>query len=381
MTAVQTEPDFANLGVTDRAQLQSLVAASLGVDHVDQFDLTITEVPYDIPALTTRGRYRIRGQARAGAHVHDVSIFVKVVQTWRHSPVFQEVPPDFREIALGLLPWEVEPAVYRSDLAAHLPPGLRMPTAYAVVDLDDEAAALWLEDVETSERDWDLVDHQRAAEALARFAARPSVLAALHPLRGKIPARPLHDYVSGRVTAQILPALRSEELWAHPLVATHFGALRSRLCTLADRLPALLDELLALPAGVCHGDACTRNLLIPPGDGDLVMIDFSFVRFSPLGLDLGQLVLGEIQLGERSADDLDALWRTCLAAYVVGVAAEGSPATPTQIARASAISMAIFAGVSAIPFELLGGDPNPQTERMFANRARVAEFVLELVGD
>jgi hypothetical protein len=58
------------------------------------------------------------------------------------------------------------------------------------------------------------------------------------------------------------------------------------------------------------------------------MIDFGFWGRAPLGADLGQLVLGEVQAGLRQPGDLPGLEAACLPAYVAGVHAEG--ASPTR---------------------------------------------------
>lgn len=75
-----------------------------------------------------------------------------------------------------------------------------------------------------------------------------------------------------------------------------------------------MDEVESLPAGIAHGDACNRNLMISASRPELVMIDFGFLRYAPLGLDLGQLILGEVQTGARPADDLESAWSACLSA-------------------------------------------------------------------
>ena len=73
------------------------------------------------------------------------------------------------------VPFEAEPRVYRSDLAERLPPGLTMPRAYAVVDVDAESAALWLEDVPVVAARWDGATRAQAAHLLGRLAASPRV--------------------------------------------------------------------------------------------------------------------------------------------------------------------------------------------------------------
>ncbi len=367
------------LGITSPSQLHEIVTRALDRGPVEVANLTIDEVPYDIPALTTRGRYRVHGTATQPDGGAPVSMFVKVVQSWARSPFFQFVPIEVRELALAQLPWEIEPLIYRSDLAQALPEGLRMPKVYGVIDLDAESAAIWMEHVAIDLSVWDYPRYDRAAYLLARFAAEPAVAAAVEPLRSVVAAQQVRDYVYGRVTHDVVPGLRSASLWQHPLVDRHFAGLRPGLLRLVDQLPRLLDELDTMPTGICHGDACTRNLLRIQGSDDLVLIDFGFVRYAPLGIDLGQLVLGEIQLGERGVDDLELLWARCVEHYARGVREAGSSASQAQIARASALCMAIFSGVSAIPTELLDQPPSPRHETIFAARAEVARFLLKLV--
>ena len=131
----------------DDARLATLVADSLGVAEVELLSSRADVVAYDIDAITTAGRYRVTGQARHADATAGFSFFVKVVQSWGRHPAFRFVPAEMREWALASVPFEAEPRVYLSDLADRLPPGLTMPRAYAVADLDAESTALWLEDV------------------------------------------------------------------------------------------------------------------------------------------------------------------------------------------------------------------------------------------
>ncbi len=138
------------LGAADVSdeQLAGMVASSLGVGHVDVLDCTVTVAEYDLEALTTAGRYRVRGTARHAGGRAMFGFFVKVVQSWRRSPVFAHVPEAQQEAVGASLPWRTEPRVYRSDLSHHLPPGFTMPEAFAVIDLDAESTALWLAEVD-----------------------------------------------------------------------------------------------------------------------------------------------------------------------------------------------------------------------------------------
>ncbi len=361
----------------DDAVLAGMVAGQLGVRDVEVMTSCAEVVPYDLEALTTGGRFWVRGTARHGGAESSFAFFVKLVQSWARSPLFQLVPEELREDALAMVPWRREPDVYRSDLDNRLPNGLRLPRAYGVFDVDDLSASVWLAVVDTEPVHWDVERYQTAAYLLGRLAARDDI-APIAEL-GAVP-QPARTYASGRVQHLVVPALLDDELWSHPVVAAAFDAdLRDRLRAATARLPEMLDELDAMPVGTLHGDACTRNLLVERGCDGFVLIDFGFWGRGPFGFDLTQLLLGEVQTGERSADDLPELEEVCLAAYVEGMRAEGTEIPLRTIARAHALLALLFAGLSGVPFEHLGDPVTDELLRVARERAAAARFLLDLV--
>lgn len=360
--------------VSDDAFL-AMVSASLGVDEAEVLTCGVDVADYDIEALTTAGRYWVHGTASHCGVESAYAFFVKVVQSWTRTPHFQYVPEEMRELAMAGLPWRSEPAVYRSDLADRLPEGLSLPPVHAVIDIDDESAAMWLGAVDVDPTRWSVETFARAAYLLGRLAASPQV----RPLTELGKTDVARGYAGSRVKGQVLPALQSEELWRHPLVAETFDSdLRARILAAADALPGMLDELDSMPLGTAHGDACPRNLLATSGvPDDFVLIDFNFWSEAPLGFDLSQLLLGEVQLGERPAAELAELEEACLSAYLRGLHAEGSDASPEKVRRAHALLMWLFGGLSAVPLEVLFGSAPP--EHAVRERAQAAAFTLDLV--
>lgn len=370
--------DRSALGAADVDDdvLAAMVAELLGVDDVELLSSRARVVDYALPAITTGGRWWVSGTAAVDGHARDFRLFVKHVHEWSRSPFFLDVPEEIRSWAAGMVPWRTEGAVYASDLGDHLPQGLAIPRAVGVHDIDERAYAVWLEVVPATEVEWDLDRYRHAAHLLGRFAARPGIrsLARIGSQEWDV-----RSYVDGRLGHQVLPILGDDAVWQHPLVADAFADLRPRLLAAVDALPRLTEELLALPELVGHGDACPNNLLVRPDRDGFTMIDFGFFMALPVGFDLGQLLVGDVQIGRRDAGDLAERDEACLAAYVDGLVAEGVDLGTEAVRRAHALHLLVFSGLSAIPFEVLEEEPTNALRAMAATRAAIARYSLDLV--
>jgi hypothetical protein len=338
-------------------------------------------VPYPLDAITTAGRYWVTARAATPAGERTVRMFVKHVQSWARSPLFQFVPDEHRAFAATSVPWRTEPLVYRSDLRDRLPPGLTMPLAHHVAMLDDSSAAIWLPALEVVDHDWGTADYEHAALVLGRLAATEDVvgLTALGDADGG--PRTVRTYSDGRLAIQVAPALRSGEPWQVPWVDEAFEpALRTRLLDALDEVPGWVDELEAAPCASAHGDACPNNLLHTSGSSDITLIDFGFWSRQVVGFDLGQLLVGDVQVGRRAAGTLAETEAACLPAYVDGLHAEGLDVDAATVARAHALQLMIFTGLSAA----LTGPPAPGADpdalaHDARERAAISRFCLDLV--
>jgi hypothetical protein len=218
--------DRSALGAADVSdeRLRLMVADLLRVDP----DLTVLarssaeEVAYDLPAITTAGRYWVRGVAEVDGAERAFTMFVKHVQSWARSPLFAAVPEEAREFAEATVPWRTEALAYRSDLGDRLPEGLTMPRAVGVFDLDAKSVALWLEAVETQELVWDDHRYAEAARLLGRLAASPSVRE-----RARVGGSEwsVLTYVHGRLDMHVVPMLRTR-----PSGSTRWSPAPSATC-------------------------------------------------------------------------------------------------------------------------------------------------------
>lgn len=369
--------------------LATLVADLWGVPHVRLLDSRAERVDYDVPSILTGARTWVRGHAESGGPAREFTLFVKRVHHWRHSPAFAFLPPELAEWAATTVPWRSEVLCYGSDLADRLPEGLTAPRALRVEDRPDETAVLWLEAVDHSADAWDRDTYVAAARLLGRLSGSPRVadVADLDPAPWHI-----HYFVEGRIAHTVLPGLFDEATWQHPMVASHFADLRAGLVRIADHLDALASEFAALPHRAAHGDACPNNLLRHPQGTGFTLIDYGFWRSQPVGFDLSQLLVGDIQVARRDADDLPELAEACLAAYAVGLGDEGLEVPEAVLRRSHAVSLMLFNGLPSLPNETVAeanrleaaGELTDERRRAMdhwsAQRAGIARYALDVLA-
>jgi hypothetical protein len=370
--------DLTDLGpaAVDEPTLARMLATHLGITGpVSVGTVEVTEHPYALDAITTASRHLVRGTLVTTVGERSFGLFVKVVQAWERSPVFAFVPEAFRERAAAGVPWRTEPLAYRSDLGDRLPDGLTMPRAVAVLDLDELSCAIWLEELDVLDVAWDDERHRRAARLLGRLSGSAAV-APLADLSGL--GWTLRDYLDGRLGIQVIPMLRDDGVWHHPLVAGAFDAdLRDRMFAAADRAPELVEEAVGLPHLPAHGDACPNNLLAVEGAPGFVLVDYGFWMPMPPGADLGQLLVGDVQIGRSRAGDLAARDAANLDAYVAGLRDEGCDVPAEVVARGHALHHLLMTGLSSIPWEHLGAPPSAELAAVAADRAAIARFCLD----
>jgi hypothetical protein len=373
--------DRSLLGSADvsDAELLAYAARQLGLDpcSLQLLDTAVDVVDYDLEAITTGGRWWVTVRIGTPSGERRVRFFVKVVQSWSRSPLFAEVPEDYREAAERLVPWRTEPLIYRSDLANRLPPGLTMARAVDVRFLDDQSAAIWLPEVEVVPWSWPTERLAHAARLLGRLAASPRVRG-LSGIADEDLQHGVRRYAEGRLAVQIGPMLRADDLWRHPVLHETFGPdLRARLVEHYDRLLDYVDWLEAAPQGTAHGDACSNNLLVQPDSADLVLIDYGFWGSQALGFDLTQLIVGDVQIGRRPAADLPATEAACTPAYVEGLRLEGCDASIEVVRRGHALQLLMFTGLSSFLFPELQGPPSPAVFALAAERAAITRFAVD----
>lgn len=364
------------------------VSAMLG--HPVELDTwTVADVPYASGSPATGGLYRVHGRTRDR---QPWSIFLKVLQHPRHWPRLPSLPTHLRAFFLEGFPWRAELTAWEPAFADRLPNGLRLPALYLIEDLGDDRLGVWMEDVATAEKPWDLATFGRAAQVLGGLAARrsdPELIAAseLPPGQG------LRRYVDSRIHGWVGPLLDQDAIWRHPALAAAAdgGRLRHVLSWLYAHTDAMLEELDRLPQAMPHGDASPQNLLVPATVPDsFVAIDIAFSTPHAVGFDLGQLLVGLVHAGQLPVAALPAIHEVLVPSYVAGYRTSGRDIDPNSVVRGYLLTMMLRSGFTSLPFEVLQGPTTdgPTTDRpttadvdLYASlreRAALTRFITDL---
>ena len=374
MTAAMTDLDLLGAARPTKDELPDIVSTSLG--HAAQIATwSVDRVPYEAGSPATGALLRVHGRTTDGA---SWSVFLKVLQHPRHWARLTQVPPAFRTDFVNSFPWRAELAAWEPEFRGALPPGLRVPRLYQLVELPDDRVALWMEDVAISDEPWTVARFEVAAGLLGGLAANrcsADLLAACSVPIG----HGLRRYADGPVQGGLI-ALRDESRWQHPLLATALARdVRAGLLELAPLIPAILDMLDRCPQALPHGDASPQNLLVPRGEPDtLVAIDIAFQCPLAFGSDLGQLLVGLAHAGELAPSALTDIHETLVPAFVDGTARAGHPVAADDIRRGYIGSLIIRSAFTSIPFDRL---PDPAAEAVISARLELARFMLGLAAE
>ena len=339
----------------------------IGIDDPSGASLEVVGHPSGSPA--TAALYRVRGPQG--------SLFCKVLQHVRHWPGLQLMPPHIVDDFVEQLPWRAELALWEPRVLATLPDGLRAPTLHALVEMPDERAAVWMEDVVEEPSPWDLERYRRAAHLLGRWNARSTDPGLLARCAHTGPNHALRIYVENAVAFRGLGPLADDGLWSHPWLAAH-ADLRAELRSLAEEIPTMLDRLDSSVLCSPHGDASPQNLLVPADDRDsFVVIDLSFCTPHALGFDLGQLLVGLTHSGLMPAARVPEIAAAIVPAYVEGLHAEGIEDQDAAVRDAFATGVLLRSGFDGFLLELLDSADNGQ-RHAFDERVGLSRSLVEL---
>jgi hypothetical protein len=352
------------------ADLQAALRRWTGRPSLTVDAVSCTPIAHAISAPTTRALTRVRVAASDGAQALELRLVTKELQAARHG-LPPQMPDDTRAHLDAVIPWRLEADVLTSDVAAHMPTGMRMPDVVALHEQGDDRLTLWLEDADPVDTPWTAEDTVRAATGLGRLAARRVDAAPTPPIPGG-------DFLTGYRDEQLgdwaVPWLLDDGTWAHPLFRLpEVAALREEVCALARRVGDVHARLARLPLLPAHGDATPMNLLRPRRrPEELVLIDWGMTGPATAGFDLLPLVFGRAESGVGPADEVPGLLDAAVPAYAAGLAAEGVE-LPLADLTAGVLSAALLRyPCTTMPLTLV---MEPVTDRSVARARERAAFV------
>jgi hypothetical protein len=211
--------------------------------------------------------------------------------------------------------WRREALVYTTELPARL--GLGAPRLLGAETTAEGDIELRLEHVGGRHGGTLTIDDlEAAAEALGRAQGRPDP-----PVDPWLSRGYQRGYAGSRPTYWEL--LDDDAAWAQPLIREHFPpGLRAGLVALHAGREWLLNVLEELPRGVCHLDVWPNNIFRRP-DGEVVLIDWSFVGDGALGEDISNLILDSVNDLHFPGDALAEIEQRAARAYLSGLRESG----------------------------------------------------------
>jgi hypothetical protein len=362
----------------DDTELANLVRQQLRRPLAEIVSWWVEGVDYEVGTPVTARLTRVRGTARDRDEVLRWSFFVKELRSFRHWPPFERLAAAIQEFARFDTRWRFEADVYASDLSDALPPGLRLPKIYASYEGPDMRHALWLEDVELADVEWDLGRFQHAARLLGQLSARLTRHDLYPESASRIPGEMTRLYVTTRLEAGAYDALFADATWAHPLMAAALD-LRADLERLAARVPEFLGVLDTLPQTYMHGDASPQNLLVPKDNPNgFVAIDWTMGGLVALGFDLGQLLVGHAHAGLLGVDQLPALHDAIATAHAEGLTMDGFPVGLGELTYGFDAQLVIRSAFTALPLDRLGEAPSDELASLVAKRLELTRYLVDL---
>ena len=212
--------------------------------------------------------------------------------------------------------WLREAEVYRSSALRASLSGTGLAVPAADVQVHEQTADLWLEDVAgTSGTAFTLDDHMAVARGLGRWQAAG-------PLVTPWTSRGFLRAYSG---SKVVPwdVLDDDAAWDQPLIRETWPAgLREGWARLLGHREQLLAVMERLPRTRSHLDVWVSNQIRRP-DGEVVLLDWAFFGDGAVGEDLGNHVLDAVFDLFWPAEALPDLDVACFEAYLTGLREAG----------------------------------------------------------
>ena len=335
-------------------------------------------VPYSLDAITTAGRYWVTARASTPGGERSARLFVKHVQSWSRSSFFQFVPEKYQAMAATSVPWHAG-LVYGSDLpptatgAHHARRCMAFSTPRRRRSGSPRSSSTTTGTPPTSP----------VRRTCSVGSPGSPAVAEARPRLGDADGGPhaARTYADGRLAAQA-PALRSKESLAGAVAGRRLRHdLRAGLLTALDAVPSFVDELESGPRRPPTATPARTTCCAPRARTTSPSSTTGSSAGSASASTSDELLVGDVQIGQRdAADPLPEAEAACLPAYVEGLRAERVSVDADTVARAHALHLLVFSGLSAplMDAPAPGADADALA-RDARERAAISRFCLDLV--
>jgi hypothetical protein len=239
--------------------------------------------------------------------------------------------------------WKRELLIYQSSLHGCLPDGLAAPRCFLAEELPGDMAWLWQEDI---------TDACAGAWSLERYALAARHLGRLNGMDLDGGGADNFPWLGREVLRQWVDSLNAEPpiAWDEPpLCYSYRGGEANPFRRFISEAESFLPLLYRCPHGICHGDTYPTNLMSRTShtnQEETVALDWALSSYSPIGDDLGQVVLGaQISLPGTPLKEID---QALFTSYLDGLRDSGCRADPDQVRFGYTVSAALRVGLFAM---------------------------------
>ncbi len=355
----------------DQVVLTEVVRKDLRNPDLIILDWTVEPLSHEKIIDTTGGLFCFSGHGQSAEGLQYWKVILKCINN----------PKAEKQDLRGWSYWQRESLAFQSGFLELLPPGLRAPRCYGVIE-SDNGVWVWIEHIqEITGKQWSLEYFQRTARQLGRVQGAYLCGAPIvdQPWLSQSFFRSVWNE-QGWWSGFMNPTFE-ENAWQSPITQRGFDD-RQKLCVL--RLLAEKERFFdvndRLPQVLCHNDASRRNFLwsrsAQTGAEELVGIDWAFTGMGAIGNDLGQLLGTSIFFFEYSPANADMLEVALLDGYLAGLADNGVTVDVRLVRLGYLISLSFWMG-AMLPGWAACMLPSDSGVNVLAMYGRPAEEVLD----
>jgi hypothetical protein len=331
-----------DLLVQVKAMDQAVLTRAVRKDQHDPdlviLDWTVEPIGHELLTDTTAGLFRFtgHGQSAKGGN-RPWTVVLKCINNPKQSS------QQLREATY----WRREILAFQSGLLDDLPPGVRAPRCYGVME-NEAGAWVWIEYIqESTSKQWSLDYFQRAARQLGRFQGAylcgtplPDQPWLCGPFFGIGWAE--QNGWSGFMNPEF-----EQNAWKLPIAKELLNdkqKLRLLQLIVENRRFDLVNT--RLPQVLCHNDIHLKNLMWASspqtGERELIILDWAFAGTGAVGNDLGGLLGNSLYFFDYDPYDAETLEAALLDGYLAGIADHRVEIDPRLVRLGYLISLSFW---------------------------------------